>query len=328
MRTRLIGNKLFQMTVVVLLVILASVIGGQAAEWKPSKPIEFVAPYAPGGGSDVLARSIASVIDAEKLSPVPLLVVNRAGGNGLVGTTAVAQQRGNPLTLLTFISGQASAPLVAGAGSATFRDLTMIALLAIDEQLIVVKTDSPLKTIEDVVAAARQRTLTIGGTGTGQEDQMCNRIFEKAADIKLRYVPFNSGGECITAVMGGHVDMIWANPGEFIPQWEAKMVRPIAIAKETRIPELPDVPTFREKGYNVTFKMFRGISAAPGIPPEAAAFYENMMKRMSESPRWKEGYLKRYMLSPAWMSSNDFTQFVGQSEELFKVILKELGLLK
>jgi putative tricarboxylic transport membrane protein len=328
MRTRLIGNKLFQMTVVVLLVILASVIGGQAAEWKPSKPIEFVAPYAPGGGSDVLARSIASVIDAEKLSPVPLLVVNRAGGNGLVGTTAVAQQRGNPLTLLTFISGQASAPLVAGGGSATFRDLTMIALLAIDEQLIVVKTDSPLKTIEDVVAAARQRTLTIGGTGTGQEDQMCNRIFEKAADIKLRYVPFNSGGECITAVMGGHVDMIWANPGEFIPQWEAKMVRPIAIAKETRIPELPDVPTFKEKGYNVTFKMFRGISAAPGIPPEAAAFYENMMKRMSESPRWKEGYLKRYMLSPAWMSSKDFTQFVGQSEELFKVILKELGLLK
>jgi putative tricarboxylic transport membrane protein len=316
------------MTVVVLLVILASVIGGQAAEWKPSKPIEFVAPYAPGGGSDVLARSIASVIDAEKLSPVPLLVVNRAGGNGLVGTTAVAQQRGNPLTLLTFISGQASAPLVAGAGSATFRDLTMIALLAIDEQLIVVKTDSPLKTIEDVVAAARQRTLTIGGTGTGQEDQMCNRIFEKTADIKLRYVPFNSGGECITAVMGGHVDMIWANPGEFIPQWEAKMVRPIAIAKETRIPELPDVPTFKEKGYNVTFKMFRGISAAPGIPPEAAAFYENMMKRMSESPRWKEGYLKRYMLSPAWMSSKDFTQFVGQSEELFKVILKELGLLK
>jgi putative tricarboxylic transport membrane protein len=204
----------------------------------------------------------------------------------------------------------------------------MIALLAIDEQLIVVKTDSPLKTIEDVVAAARQRTLTIGGTGTGQEDQMCNRIFEKAADIKLRYVPFNSGGECITAVMGGHVDMIWANPGEFIPQWEAKMVRPIAIAKETRIPELPDVPTFKEKGYNVTFKMFRGISAAPGIPPEAAAFYENMMKRMSESPRWKEGYLKRYMLSPAWMSSKDFTQFVGQSEELFKVILKELGLLK
>jgi putative tricarboxylic transport membrane protein len=328
MRTRSIRNQLFHMTGGVLFIILASVMVGQAAEWKPTKPIEFVAPYAPGGGSDVLARSIVSVIDAEKLSPVPLLVVNRAGGNGLVGTTAVAQQRGNPLTLLTFISGQASAPLVAGGGSATFRDLTMIALLAIDEQLIVVKTDSPLKTVEDVVAAARQRTLTIAGTGTGQEDQMCNRLFEKAADIKLRYVPFNSGGECITAVMGGHVDMIWANPGEFIPQWEAKMVRPIAIVKETRIPELPEVPTFKERGYNITFKMFRGMAGAPGIPPEAATFYENMMKRVSDSPRWKEGYLKRYMLSPAWMGSKDFIQFVGQSEELFKGILKELGLLK
>ena len=74
--------------------------------------------------------------------------------------------------------------------------------------------------------------------------------------------------------------------------------------------------------------MFRGISAAPGIPPEAAAFYENMMKRVSDSSRWKEGYLKRYMLSPALMGSKDFTKFVGEREELFKGILKELGLVK
>ena len=107
---------------------------------------------------------------------------------------------------------------------------------------------------------------------------MCNRLFERAAGIKLRYVPFNSGGECITALLGGHVDMIWANPGEFVPQWEAKMVRPIAVAKETRMPEFPDVPTFKEMGYNVTFKMFRGMAAAPGIPAEAAAFYENMIE--------------------------------------------------
>ena len=131
--------------------------------------------------------------------------------------------------------------------------------------MIVVKADSPFKTIEDVVAAAKKSpaTLTIGGTATGQEDQMCNRLFEKAADIKLRYVPFNSGGECITALLGRNVDMIWANPSEFVPQWEAKMVRPLAVAKETRLPEFPDCPTFKEKGYNVTFKMFRGIAAPP-----------------------------------------------------------------
>ena len=328
MRTNAIEIKWFRVAVVVMILILASVIGAQTAEWKPSKPVQFVVPYAPGGGSDVLARSIENVIKGEKLCPVPIIVVNQPGGGSTIGTTSVAQSPGNVHMLLTFISGQVAAPMVAGKGAATFHDITLICGLAIDEQLIVVKTDSPFKTIDDVVAAAKQRAVTIGGTATGQEDQMCNRLFEKAAGIKLRYVPFNSGGECITAVLGGHVDMIWANPSEFVPQWEAKMVRPIVVAKETRLSDLPDVPTFKEKGYDVTFKMFRGIAAPPGIPPETAAFYENMMKRMSESSGWKEKYLKHYMLSPAWMGSKEFTQFVTQSEQLFKDILKDLGLLK
>jgi putative tricarboxylic transport membrane protein len=220
--------------------------------------------------------------------------------------------------------------LIAGKGVATFHDCTMICQLALDEQLIVVKADSPLKTIEDIVAAAKQRpgAVTIAGTGTGQEDQMCNRLFERAAGIKLRYVPFNSGGECITALLGGHVEMIWANPSEFVPQWEAKMVKPVVVAKETRVSLLPDVPTFKEKGYDVTFKFFRGIGAPPGISPQTAAFYENMMKRMSESSVWREKYLKQYMLSPGWMGSKEFIQMTTQSEHLFKDILKDLDLLK
>jgi putative tricarboxylic transport membrane protein len=330
MRTSAIGFKWFNVAVAVMMLVLASVMGTQAAEWKPTKPIQFVVPYAPGGGSDVLARSIENVIKGEKLCPSPLMVINQAGGSGTIGMTTVAQSPGNVHMLMTFISGQVTAPLVAGKGVATFHDLTLICCLALDEQLIVVKTDSPFKTIEDVVAAAKQRpgAVTIGGTATGQEDQMCNRLFEKAAGIKLRYVPFNSGGECITALLGGHVEMIWANPSEFVPQWEAKMVRPIVVAKETRISLLPDVPTFKEKGYDVTFKFFRGIAAPSGIPAETVAFYENMMKKMSDSSGWKEKYLKQYMLSPGWMGSKEFTQFVTQSEQLFKDILIDLGLLK
>ena len=330
MKISRIGYRVLRVVAVILLLILASVAGGQAAEWKPSKPIQFVVPYAPGGGSDVLARSIENIIKGEKLCPVPIIVVNQAGGSGTIGMTSVAQSPGNVHMLMTFISGQVTAPLVAGKGVATFHDLTLICNLALDEQLIVVKTDSPFKTIEEIVAAAKQKpgTITIGGTATGQEDQLCNRLFERAAGIKLRYVPFNSGGECITAILGGHVDMIWANPSEFVPQWEAKMVRPLVVAKETRITLLPDVPTFKEKGYDVTFKFFRGIAAPPGIPAEAAAFYENMMKKMSDSSGWKEKYLKQYMLSAGWMGSKDFTQFVNQSEQLFKDILKDLGLLK
>ncbi len=323
-------NKLFQVTVVVFLTILVFVSGAQAADWKPSKPIEFVAPFAPGGGSDVLARSIASIIEGEKLCPVPLLVVNKAGGSGLVGTTSVVAQRGNPHVLLTFIPGQAQAALVAGKGAPTFRELTPICNLALDEQLIVVKTDSPLKTIRDVIAEAKKRPgeLTIGGTGAGQDDQICQSLFERSAGIKLRYVPFKSGGECITALLGGHVNMIWANPPEFVPQWEAKMVRPVAVAKATRMTDFPDVPTLKEIGHDVTYFFYRGITAALDIPPEAAAFYENMFKRMADSSAWKENYLKKYSLSPSWMGSKEFAKVVAQNEEESKEILKDLGLLK
>jgi len=323
-------NNLFQVAAVVFITILAFVIGAQAADWKPTKPIEFVAPFAPGGGSDVLARSIASIIEGEKLCPVPLLVANKAGGSGLIGTTAVAQQKGDPHVLLTFIPGQAQAALVAGKGAPTFRELTLICNLALDEQLIVVKADSPFKTIRDIIAEAKKRPgeLTIGGTGAGQDDQICQRLFERSAGIKFRYVPFKSGGECITALLGGHVNMIWANPPEFVPQWEAKMVRPVAVAKSTRMADFSDVPTLKEVGHDVTYFFYRGIAAAQNIPAEASAFYENMFKRMAESSAWKEKYLKKYMLSPNWMGSKEFAKVVAQNEEESKEILKDLGLLK
>ena len=324
-------NKLFQVTATVFLTILVFASVAEAADWKPSKPIEFVAPFAPGGGSDVLARSIASIIEGEKLSPVPLLVVNKAGGSGLVGTTAVAhQQKGDPHVLLTYIPGQAQAALVAGKGAPTFRDLTLICGLALDEQLIVVKADSRFKTIQDIIAEAKKRPaeLTVGGTGAGQDDQICQRVFERSAGIRFRYIPFKSGGECITALLGGHVDMIWANPPEFVPQWEAKMVRPVAIAKLTRMSEFPEVPTLKEIGHTVTYFFYRGIAAPQGIPAEAAAFYENMFKRLAESSAWKEKYLTKYMLSPGWMGSKEFAKVVAQNEEESKEILKDLGLLK
>ncbi len=332
MSARKSGRSVLAVLLLALAVLAAFVAGPAAAadQWKPTKPIQFIVPYAPGGGSDVLARSIGQVIQGAKLNPTPLIVVNQAGGGSTVGTTAVAQSPGNEHMLLTFISGQVAAPMVAGKGAATYKDLTLIGNLAIDEQLIIVKTDSPYKTIEDVVAAAKKRAgeVTIGGTATGQEDQMCNRLFERAGGITLRYIPFNSGGEVLTALLGGHTELAWANPSEFFPQWEAKLVRPLAVAKDTRLAKFPDTPTFKDKGLNVTFKMFRGIAAPPGISPAVAAYYEGMMKKLTETPAWKEKYLDQYMLSSAWMGSKDFAGFVAQNETQFKALLTELGLIK
>jgi putative tricarboxylic transport membrane protein len=330
MKTSLFGNRLFRTAVLALFAVLFLAVQAQAAEFKPSKPINFVVPYAPGGGSDVYARAIDNVIKTEKLCPERLVIENKPGGSATIGTTSVAHSPGNDHMLLTFISGQVSGPLVVGKSAATYRDLTFIANLAKDEQFIVVKTDSPFKTIQDLVAAAKKMpgSVTIAGTATGQEDQMCNRLFEKAADIKIRYIPFNSGGECITALLGGHVSAIWANPSEFIPQYEAKMVRALAVANDKRIDLLKDIPTFMENGYKFEFDFFRGIAAPPKLAPEAVAYYENLMKRMSDSTAWKETYLKKYMLSPLYLNSKEMTPFVAKNEKLFGDILKELGLIK
>jgi len=322
------GRKVFQAVMMIALAALFFAAQVQAAEFKPSKPINFVVPYAPGGGSDVYARAIDNVIKTERLCPERFLIVNQPGGSATIGTTSVAHSPGNEHMLLTFISGQVTGPLIVGKGAATYRDLSFIANLALDEQLIVVKADSPYKTIQDIVAAAKKGTLSIGGTATGQEDQMCNRLFEKAADIKLRYIPFNSGGECITALLGGHVNMIWANPSEFIPQYEAKMVRPLAVAKDTRVGLLKDVPTFKESGYDFVFYFFRGIAAPPKISPEVITYYQNLMKKMSDSSAWKDQYLKKYMLSPYFLNGADFSKFVAKNEAVFAEILKDLGLLK
>lgn len=328
------GNRSAARRLVVTLVALGALTvaghAGAAADWKPSKPVQFVVPYGPGGGSDILARTISSIVQGMKLNPTPLVVVNQAGGSGMIGTTAVAQAPGNEHMLITFIPGQVAGPLAAGKGAATYRDLTLIGAMAIDENLLVVKMDSPFKTIEDVVAAAKARpgAITIGGTATGQEDHMCNRLFERAAGVKTRFVPFNAGAEVVTAVLGGHTDVAWANPSEFFAQYEAKLIRPLVIAKETRIAKFSDVPTFKEKGYDVVFKMFRGVAAPGKLSPAVVAYYEDVMKRVANSPAWKEKYLEQYMLSPGWMSSKDFSRFVADSEGQYKAVLTELELLK
>jgi putative tricarboxylic transport membrane protein len=331
MKKRSIGACLFCVAAGCLAAVFLSATANFAsAAWAPSKPVEFVVQAAPGGGSDIMARTIASVAEGEKLSPVPLVVMNKPGGGSVVGTTYVAQQTGNPHVLATYHTGNLVAPISAGVEAATVKNLTVLAALALDEQLIVVKVDSPYKNLKDLVAAAKDKggAMTVGGTTTGQDDHICNRLFERAAGIKTRYVSFNSGGEVMTALLGGHVDYIWANPAEFAPQLDGKQVRPLGVAKEERIGYLAAVPTIKEQGYDVVWKMFRGIVAPSGIPADAIAFYEGMFKQLGDSSKWKEGYIKRYMLTPTWIGHKELTAFIAEQEKLCISVLKELGLIK
>jgi len=300
----------------------------QAGEFTPTKPIQMIAAAAPGGGSDIMARTIAQIVASEKLSPQPMVVQNIPGGGSAIGTTQVSRMKGDTHALLVFNPASVAGLLVAGKGAATVRDLTMIAQLALDEQLIVVKSDSRFKSIKDIVAEAKTKENALSIAGADQADRVCSRLFEKAAGVKMRFVQFNSGGEAITALLGGHVDMIWANPPEFVSQYEAKMVRPIAVAQETRIQAFKDVPNFRENGLDVVFKFYRGVVAPPELPADVVAYYESMMKKLNDTKAWKENYLAKYILSPGWQGSQEFSKTIADSEVVFEETLKGLGLIK
>jgi putative tricarboxylic transport membrane protein len=311
-----------------LVAVLCLAVAAQAATFAPSKPIQMIAAAAPGGGSDVMARTIAQIVASEKLAPQPMVVQNIPGGGSAIGTTQVAKMKGETHALLVFNPASVAGLLVAGKGAATIRDLTMIAQLALDEQFIVVKSDSRFKTIQEIVAEAKKKENALSVAGADQADRTCSRLFEKAAGIKMRFAQFNSGGEAITALLGGHVDMIWANPPEFISQYEAKLVRPIVIAQEARMAQFKDVPTFREANLDVIFKFYRGVVAPPGLPAEVVAYYEGLLKKLNDTQAWKEQYLAKNMLSPAWQSSKEFTKTIQDSEVVFEETLKSLGLIK
>jgi putative tricarboxylic transport membrane protein len=328
MKRMLCSHKVVRVAVLACLAVLCLAVQVQAGEFMPTKPIQMIAAAAPGGGSDVLARVIAQIVASEKLSPQPMIVQNIPGGGSAIGTTQVAKMKGDTHTLLVFNPASVAGLLVAGKGAASIRDLTMIAQLALDEQLIVVKSDSRFKSIQDIVAEAKKKENSLSIAGADQADRVCNRLFEKAAGIKMRFAQFNSGGEAMTALLGGHVDMIWANPPEYVSQQEAKMVVPLVVAQESRVPQFKDVPTFRENGLDVVFKFYRGVVAPPGISPEVVAYYESMMKKLNDTKAWKENYLAKYILSPGWQGSREFTKTITDSEAVFEETLKSLGLIK
>jgi putative tricarboxylic transport membrane protein len=311
-----------------LFAVLFLAVQVQAGEFKPTKPIQLIAAAAPGGGTDLLARTIAQIVAREKLSPQPLIVQNIPGGGSAIGTTQVAGMKGETHTLLAMNSATVSGLLTAGKGAATVRDLTMIAQLALDEQFIVVRSDSRFKSIKEIVAESKKKENALSIAGADQADRICSRLFEKGAGIKMRFVQFNSSGEAMTALLGGHVDMIWANASEFGSQYDAKMVVPLVVAQDKRFPQYKDVPTFRENGLDVIFQFFRVVVAPPGVSPEVIVYYESMMRKLNDTKAWKENYLDKYYLNAGWQNSKEFTKTVYDSEVVFADVLKGLGLIK
>jgi putative tricarboxylic transport membrane protein len=292
----------------------------------PQRTVEVVVPYAPGGGTDNLMRMITGIIDENKWSPVPMNVNNRAGGSGAVGFNYLINKKGDSHVIAgatpMIVSGK-----IEGRLPGDHRDaMTILMIVAIDELMLSVRTESPYRTIEDFVKAARAKPngLTVGGTATLTEDHIFTYLFEQAAKIQVKYVPFNSGGEVTTALMGGHIDAGVMNPNEIVAQVEAKKARNLAVAARKRLPDAPDLPTFAERGYEFYWEQMRGVVGPANMAPEAVKYWQEVLKKVTQTKKWQEDYIKRNLLTPTDWTGDQANKYLDSLRDKYAKALQGL----
>ncbi len=318
-------------TIALALAVLA-LTGGRAAMAAdyPSRTIEVVVPYAPGGGTDNLMRTITGIMDANKLSPAPLNVVNRAGGSGAVGYNYLVGKKGNDYVIAgatpTIVSGK-----IEGRIPGDHRGgMTVLGIVAVDELTLAVRSDSKYQTIQQFLEAAKSRPnqLSVGGTSTNAEDHIFTYLMEKATGIKVKYVPFNSGGEVTAALLGGHVDAAVENPNEVQPQIEAGKAKFLAVAAEKRMPDANQVPTFKELGYDVLWDQMRGVVGPAGMSKDAVKWWEDALRKVTETERWQKEYIKRNLLTPVLMTGEEANKYLDGVREKYRKALTDMGAVK
>ena len=304
-----------------------------ALAWEPSKPIEFVVPAGTGGGADQMARLISGLAEKHKLSPQPLIAVNKAGGAGAEGFLHVKGKKGDAHTIIITLSNLFTTPLHTGVPF-NWKDLTPVARLALDRFILWVNAETPYKTAKEYMAVVKERSggdrMKMAGTGSAQEDQIITIQVEQALGSKFTYVPFKGGGEVCVNLVGKHVDSTVNNPIECVSHWKAGRVRPLAVFDPERIPdaEWKDIPTVKEAlGLDVSYNMLRGIFGPPDMPKDAAVWYQGFLKKVMDTPEFKD-YLAKGALKPAYSTGPEFVKWLEGAEQLHKDLMAKGGLLK
>ena len=313
-----------------LIGVLVLAVALPAQAWEPTKPIEFVIPAGTGGGADQMARLIAGLAGKHKLTPRPIVVVNKSGGAGAEGFLHVKGKKGDEHTIIITLSNLFTTPLATGTPF-NWRDFTPVARLALDRFILWVNAETPYKTAQEYVAAVKEKAgMKMGGTGSKQEDQIITVQLEQALGLKFTYVPFKGGGEVCVNLVGKHVDSTVNNPAECVSHWKAGRVRPLAVFDPERIPDADwkDIPTVREAlGANISYNMLRGIFGPPDMPKPAVDWYIAFLRKVSDTQEFKD-YLSKGALKPAFATGAEYTKWVEENDKLHKDLMEKGGLVQ
>lgn len=293
----------------------------------PSKAIDIIVPYSPGGGTDIMFRNIEKIITQYKLVPQPINIVNKGGGGGAIGKAYCLSKPADGYTFTCFDLGTVSQQIEGRAKWDYRKDFAYIARLVSDINLLIVPIDSPYNSVKDLVEAIKKKgsnSISFGGTGTGGADTYATFALNKASKQQFNYVPFNSGGEAMTNLLGKHIDGAWANPNECVAQLESKQVKILGVATENRSSLFPNHPTIREQGFRVISDQTRSFVGKAGLPVQVIDYWVGVLEKVRKTPEWKE-YLKTSLLEDGWLVKEDFFKDAENDYNTTKAIIEEMG---
>jgi tripartite-type tricarboxylate transporter receptor subunit TctC len=317
------GNR-FRMAAVAAVVLAAA--GAASAQPFPSKPVHILVPYPPGGGVDVLTRTLADVVS--KQWGQSIVVENRPGAGGVIASQAIATSPPDGYNLIMVASGHATNPfLYAKIPYDTFKDFSPISLLASSPNILLVRTDSPFKSVGDVIAAAKAKpgSLSYGHAGNGTSTHLAGELLKNLGGIDLNAIPYKGGAPAINDLLGGQIPMSLNNGPESVGQLQAGTVRALAVTTALRAPFLPDVPSMSEAVPGYGTEVWWGLLGPGGMPPDFVAKLSHDFVAALNTEAVKERLAKLGAL-PIGSSPKEFDAKIHADYEKWGPIIKAAGM--
>jgi tripartite-type tricarboxylate transporter receptor subunit TctC len=307
------------------LALSAALLGGAlsiAQEVYPSRPIEMIVPWGPGGGSDQTGRKIAKLLESELKVSLP--VVNVPGATGNAGILKLIAGRADGYSLAVLSADTLYANQISGAQKWTLNDLTPIAVMIQQPSGFYVAEGSRFKTWADVEAEAKAKGVKVGISGFGSPDDVTIGYFNSKG-LKFQGVPFANPGERYTSLIGGHTDIMYSPLGNVRGMVDSKQMRPIIIFSNKRVPEYSEVPTSKELGFEVTLPQFRAIVVKAGTDPQRVKTISDALARVYTDKEYVE-FLKMSIASEdSYVPSKDAGAFMHGEFDTVRKVLQATG---
>jgi tripartite-type tricarboxylate transporter receptor subunit TctC len=318
-------------TAAALAAVLAS---APALAWEPTKPVEIVVAAGAGGASDQMARMMQAAIQKNNLMKQPMVVSLKGGASGAEALMYMKSSEGDPNRVLIAYSLIYMLPLSAKIPF-NWRELTPVSVIALDQFVLWDSATTPYKSVKEFIDAAKAASspFKMGGTGSKREDHVLTVFIEKRTGAKFSYLPYKSGGEAATQLVGNHTESNVNNPSENLEVWRAGQVRPLCVfdkeriaytAKVTDTQSWHDIPTCKEEGLDVQYLMLRAMFLPGKVTPEQTAFYVDLFKKVSETAEYKD-YMEKQALKPIFLTGADMLKFLEQDDALNKSLMTEAG---